>query len=410
MNRFAFLVCLLLIVPLTGQAQESVSVWPQWRGPNRDCLVSNQPWPNKLTGNHLKQLWRIPLDKSYSGPIVSTDRVFVTETVDKTFEVVSALDRKTGKQLWTTKWKGSMSVPFFAARNGSWIRSTPAFDGERLYVAGIRDVLVCLDTNTGKEIWKLDFVKKFNSNLPAFGFVCSPLVHNDHVYVQAGGSFFKLKKDTGEVVWRSLKDGGGMFGSAFSSPTLVNWNDEEFLLVQTRQALTGVDIKTGKVLWSEKIPTFRGMNILTPTAYGDGVYTSAYGGKSFFFKQNNKGKVTQEWTNKLEAYMSSPLVIGDTLYIHLKNRRFACVDLKTGKMNWITGKSFGQYWSMVSNGKKILALDEDGVLYLIRHNPKQFELLDERRISKDETWAHLAVCDNQVFVRELRAMAVYEWK
>ncbi|WP_231756663.1 tryptophan-rich sensory protein [Lignipirellula cremea] len=29
-----------------------------------------------------------------------------------------------------------MSVPFFAASNGSWIRATPDFDGESLFVAG----------------------------------------------------------------------------------------------------------------------------------------------------------------------------------------------------------------------------------------------------------------------------------
>ena len=41
--------------------------------------------------------------------------------------------------MWKAEWPGAMSVAFMAKRNGDWIRSTPAYDGDSLYVAGIRD-------------------------------------------------------------------------------------------------------------------------------------------------------------------------------------------------------------------------------------------------------------------------------
>jgi hypothetical protein len=63
-----------------------------------------------------------------------------------------------------------MTVPFFAASNGSWIRATPAVADGRIYVAGMRDLLVCLDSATGKEIWRVDFMTALESPLPAFGF------------------------------------------------------------------------------------------------------------------------------------------------------------------------------------------------------------------------------------------------
>jgi glycosyltransferase involved in cell wall biosynthesis len=72
--------------------------------------------------------------------------------------------------------------------------------------AGMRDVLVCLDAATGAERWRADFVEQFKSPLPAFGFVCSPLVVGDFVYVQAGAGFCKLDKQTGKVLWRVLTD------------------------------------------------------------------------------------------------------------------------------------------------------------------------------------------------------------
>jgi hypothetical protein len=64
----------------------------------------------------------------------------------------------------------------------------------------------------------------------------------------------------------------------------------------------------------------------------------------------------------------------------------------------------------VANGNQILALDERGELLLIRVDSEEFELLDRRSISDQSTWAHLAVCDDEVFVRELNAMTVYRWQ
>jgi outer membrane protein assembly factor BamB len=400
----------LALVPLSLLAAD----WPQWRGPGRDSIVTGAAWPEKLTG--LEKTWRVALDKGYPGPIVSKDRVWVAETKNAKDEVVRCLDRATGKQIWETSWPGSMSVPFFARANGSWIRATPAFDGESLFVAGMRDVLVCLDAATGKERWRVDFMERYKSPLPAFGFVSSPLVEGDSVYIQAGASFLKVNKKTGETIWRTLKDDGGMYGSTFSSPTFATLAGKRQLLVQTRTTLAGVDPAKGEVLWDQKIPATRGMNILTPTVYGEGVFTSAYGAKTYLFnikKESTDAKkmdVAESWNIAMEGYMSSPVVIGKHAYLHLRNQRVSCVNLETGKTTWTTTKTYGKYWSMVANGDKILALDERGILYLLKANPEKFELLDEKKVSDQECWGHLAIVGDEVFIRELQGVSAWKWK
>jgi outer membrane protein assembly factor BamB len=400
------------ILVAAGNIQGADSTWPQWRGPTRDSLLPAQTWPEKLNVERLKQTWRVELGPSYSGPIVSEKSVFVTETKDKKQEVVRALDRATGKEQWSVSWNGAISVPFFAAANGSWIRATPAYDGERLYVAGIKDVLVCLDAPSGKELWKVDFVTDYAAPVPAFGFVSSPLASGEYVYVQAGASFVKLDKRTGKEVWRTLKDSGGMNGSAFSSPVLASLNGTKQLIVQTREKLAGIDENSGKELWSKEIPAFRGMNILTPTVINNSIFTSAYGGKSLSLQVDVVGSAftsSVTWENKTQGYMSSPVILGSHAYLHLRNQRFVCIELATGKETWTT-KPYGQYWSMVAQGDRILALDERGELLLIRANPEKFDLLDSRKISETSTWAHLAVCGEEVFIRELGAIAAYRWK
>ncbi len=410
-SAFALLSTLLFPIP-SGCAEPTTKIWNQWRGPRRDGQFKGPLWPDRLSDGSLKLLWRVSLDPSYSGPIVSEDTVFTTATINKESELVVALDRNTGKQRWHAQWKGAITVPFFAATNGSWIRATPAYDGQSLFVAGMRDLLVCLDAKSGKERWRVDFVAKFGSPLPAFGFVSSPLVDADAVYVQAGAATVKLRKATGEVVWRTLQNNDAMMGSAFSSPLLATLAGRRQLLVQTRQELAGVDPATGKVLWSRIVPSFRGMNILTPVVFGDTVFTSSYQNKSWLFKilrDNDRYAIVEQWSNNAQGYMSTPVVVDGHAYMHMQNQRFTCIDLKTGARTW-TSQSLGKYCSLVAQGDRILALDQRGILLLFKANPKSFELLDEKKISDDETWAHLAVSGKELFVRELHALAAYRWE
>lgn len=339
------------------------------------------------------------------------DRVFVTETVDKSDEVVTAFEVSTGRKIWSTDWKGSMRVPFFAVANCSWIRATPAFDDGRLYVAGIKDVLVCLDAETGDTVWKRDFPNETESAVPTFGYVSSPLIEGDFLFVQAGGGLQKLDKKTGKTIWKVLDDGGGMNGSAFSSPYLATIAGSKQLIVQTRTTLHGVDTAEGTILWSQDIPAFRGMNILTPTVMGDNVFASTYGGTTQLLSVKSAGdkfQVQQKWDVGLQGYMTTPVIIDGFAYWRLKNQRFACINLETGKVAW-RSKPFGKYASLVGSGDKILALDETGTLMLMRANSEEFELIDKRKVG-DNTWAHLAVTKDRVFVRDLQKLIVYRWK
>ena len=382
--------------------------WPQWRGQSRDGSSEGPLWPQALDEGHLKSIWKVDLDPSYSGPIVQNGLVYTTETANKEVEVVRAYDLATGKEQWKTEWEGAMRVPFFAKSNGSWIRSTPATDGTRLFVAGMRGVLVCLDAKSGSVEWRLDFAEKFGTDLPSFGFVCSPLLNDDAVMVQAGASMVALKKSDGSVLWRSLEDGGGMNGSAFSSPIIRPIDGKNQLLVQTRTELCGLTPNDGAVLWKQKIPAFRGMNILTPTVFQNTIFTATYGGKALGIRLKDKRPETA-WETKLQGYMSSPVVIDSHAYLHLRDQRIACVDLRDGTEKWKTKNKFGKYWSMIARGNQILALDEKGILRLISANLKSLQIVSERKLDTKDCWAHVAVSGDRVIVRSLNGLEVFRW-
>ncbi len=420
-TRERLLVCLVTVCFAAGSWAEDqsrprvASMWPQWRGPGRDGHVDGPAWPDTLDEGRLRPMWRREISEGYSGPIVSSNRVFTVETRKAEKEIVRAFDRETGEQVWETGWKGAMQVPFFAARNGSWVRSTPAFDGESLYVAGMRDVLVCLDALDGSVQWRVDCMERFGTPLPDFGFVCSPLVTGGAVYVQAGASFVKLDKKTGATLWRTLKDSGGMYGSAFSSPVLGDVCGVPQLLVQTRSSLAGVDPQTGAVLWQKAIKAMRGMNILTPIHLGkDVLFTSSYGGSSMLhgLEKSSEGYVLSElWKDKKsQGYMSTPVVVDGYLYYHRRDRRLSCLDPRAQAILWTSEERHGQYCSLVCNGDRILALTEAGELLLIKADPSAFTLLSRRKIASEDTWGHLAVAGDHLFIRELRAISAFRWR
>ncbi len=384
----------------------AADVWPQFRGPERTGVAPGTPWADNFAG--LKPLWRVDLDKGFPGPIVSEDKVFVAETEKVDTEVVRALDRKTGKEIWRASWPGRVSVPFFAKRSGDWIRATPAFDGETLFVAGMEEVLVALDGKNGKERWRVDFPKRFSTPKPEFGYASSPLVDGETIFVQAANSFVKLNKRTGATLWRVLQINGGiMEGGAFSSPVMATLAGRRQVLVQSRVKMHGVDPETGEVLWSQEVPNYRGMNILMPTTFGNTIFTSTHRIDSFAYEVSKTG-VKQVWTNKAKGYMSTPVIIDGHAYLHLTNQRFTCIDMKTGETKWTT-EPYGQYWSMAVRNGKILALDEGGKLLLIKANPAKFELLDTKEIATTTTWGHIAVAGSEIFVRELTGIAAYRW-
>ncbi|MFQ3592111.1 MAG: pyrrolo-quinoline quinone, partial [Gemmataceae bacterium] len=98
------------------------------------------------------------------------------------------------------------------------------------------------------------------------------------------------------------------------------------------------------------------------------------------------------------------------LYLHLRNQRFAALNLRDGEPAWVSDKPFGKYWSLVRRADRLLALDQRGDLLLIRANPDKLELLDLRHLTDDTSWAHLAVAGDDLIVRDLKGATAYRWK
>ncbi len=194
LNLLALACSIPVILPSSALAEAGIvnpsetgpEEWTQWRGPNRNGKIEAGDWPSSLGEETLKMQWSNVLAEGYASPVLTEERVFSVETRNKSEEVVRAFDRASGNQIWEYVLPGAMKVPFFAAKNGSWARSTPATDGTRLFVLSMLDVLTCLDVSTGREIWQVDFKEREGIGVPSFGGVSSPLIDGDSLIVQGG--------------------------------------------------------------------------------------------------------------------------------------------------------------------------------------------------------------------------------
>jgi outer membrane protein assembly factor BamB len=202
--------------------------------------------------------------------------------------------------------------------------------------------------------------------------------------------------------------------SPFSSPMLFELHGVPQLIVLERNRLCGLNPQNGQRLWSVQVPAFRGMNILTPTQVGSGLLTATYGGKTHLFEpsqsEDGNWQVNQKWIQNFQGYMSSPLVVGSHAYLHGRSGRMVCLDTQAGQVLWTSSESFGKYCSQVTNGERMLCLSHDGNLRLLKINPEHCQIMDETRVSQEETWAHLAVAGHSLILRSLHSLCIFDWK
>ena len=401
---------LFLCLAITSFAAER-PIWPQWRGPNRDGSSPGSPFPDKL--DSLKQIWRVELGPSYSGPVVLADRVIVTETSDAKTEAVRALDRDTGKELWKVQWAGGQQVVSEAKPRGEAIRATPASDGKIVIVGGMHDLLVCLEVADGKERWRIDFINEYKARQPDMGMASSPQIDGDSVYTLAAEGVVRVNIKSGKVDWRTLTDDPKLEGGATSSVMVAQVAGRKMVVALNRKTLTLLDPESGKIHWKQAVPAYRNTTTVTPVLLSDaGILVSMVGGRTMRFDvtaEGDKIAAKRTWDQSPVTYMSTPVRVGDHLYAHLYTQRIACLEAKTGRQKWTSDEMFGEYWSMATRGDRIMALDQKGVLYLLAANPKKFELLDQRKVGEAETWGHLAVCGDEVYVRDMKGITAYRW-
>ncbi len=343
--------------------------WPSFRGPRAAGVAEGAAAPVRwdlASGQNV--LWKTAIPGlGHSSPVVWGNRVFVTTAVSEgeaplkvglygdiapaeddgaqSWQILS-LDKRTGEILWRRTLREG--VPRTRRHpKSSHANPTPATDGRRLVAFFGAEGLYALDLD-GNLLWQKDLgvLRASFYRVPEaeWGFASSPVIDSGRVYVQAdvlGGSFLAAYDlEDGREVWRTARDDV----PAWSTPTIHRVGGRAQVLVNGHRHMGAYDAETGREIWR----LAGGGDIPVPTpvaAHGLVFLTSSHGGPSpiFAVRETARGELSPPaaegsggsvaWSVPRDgAYMPTPLVVGEHLYVARDAGALYCYEAKTGRL------------------------------------------------------------------------------
>ncbi len=379
--------------------------WPQWRGPRRDGISDEkkllQSWPE----GGPKLLWKIEgLGRGWSSPVVTGGSIYLSGDAGEELRLY-ALDLE-GKVRWESKngraWTGQYP--------GS--RSSCAVDEGRLYHLNAHGRAACLEARTGKELWAVDVLQRFEGNVILWGLSECLLVDGPRLIVTPGGkkgAIAALDKMTGETVWASEpieKDDCG-----YGSPILFELGGRRHLVTYSSRHAFGVDADTGRSLWKRPRPSEYIALAFTPVFCGDGVYVTTPGKNGGTRYRLGGAEIEAVWDSPVDTLQGGAVLV-DGLLIGSGYEGFkgwAALDLATGRPRYTTREL--AVGSVIYADNRLYCLSERGEMALVQATSSAFEfagrftLVPER---KQDVWGQPGICDGRLYLRYHDTLFCYD--
>ena len=399
-------VCALTVCA-AAQAAVAAENWTEFRGPNGNGLSDSTGLP--LTWSETEHVrWKTELPgKAWSSPVVFGNQVWVTNAPpDGKWLAAVGLNRDTGKILHNVVIF-EHEKPAFCHDMNSYGSPTPVIETDRVYVHFGSAGTACVDTATGKILWKRDDLPCDHFRGPA----SSPILYQNLLIVQFDGFDLQyvvaLDKQTGKTVWKhdrlydfKTKDGDGK--KAYGTPSLIQVDGKMQLISPAAAVTQALDPLTGTELWQVR---HGGMNVSARALFGHGMVflnTGAGGDKMLAVRLgDNKGDVTEShkvWKcGQSVPTRPGPLLVDDLLYMVNDSGVFACVDAHTGEVVW-QQRLEGKYSaSPVYADGRLYFFSEDGDAPVLAPG-REFKLLATNRLSAG-FMASPAVAGKALFLR-----------
>ena len=403
--RAALIGSCLVVAASALVSTRAADDWPQWRGPQRSGVSAETGLLKQWPSGGPPLAWQTRgAGEGYSSFSVSNGRLFTLGARGST-EYVIAFDTATGKRLW----EASHGRRFNNDR-GDGPRATPTVDGDRVYAFGASGDLTVLEAATGKLIWTQNVLEKFGGSNIQWGLSESPLVLNDRILVNAGGSgasIVALRKTDGSLIWKNHSDEPG-----YSSAVIQDVGGVRSAVFFTGQRALAVDVNTGRLLWSYDRVANRTANIATPIVRGNQVFVSSdYGtGAALLSIAGDAGGMKARevyFTSDMRNHHASSVLVGDYLY-GFSSAILTAMHFDTGKQAW-RDRSVGK-GSLVFADDRLYLYSENGVVGLAEANPAGYREHGRFQIKAAglPTWSHPVVSGGKLYLRDQDTLYAYD--
>jgi outer membrane protein assembly factor BamB len=400
--RKQLLCCLIILAAAGGSA--FASDWPEFLGPNGNSTSPEtgllRTWPPEGP----KVLWTAPLGPGYGGAAIRDGMVYFLDRVKEAKDVLRCLDLQTGKE----QWSFSSDAPGRLDHDGS--RSTPAVSEKYVFTIGPFGDVHCLDRATHQVVWKQNLLNDYGVKLPEWGVAQSPLLYHDLVVIAPQSSqkgIVALDQATGKERWHSPSIGY----MAYGSPMKVTLDGVEQFVIVNEDGVAAVSPADGKLLWTYSHRC--GIPIPNVTFFDNNKFfvTGAYQAGSAIIQVAHE---EQKWTVKelgrnrqIGGHCHPALFYQDHLYLlaNVNERRDGLVCFDTNcKVVWQTSNSpnLDKGGSVLTGDGLIYIMDgRNGELHIVQPSPSGFKSLSKTKLlSGKEIWAPLALADGKLVIRD----------
>jgi len=407
--------------------------WPGFRGDGQG-ISSDTNLPLKWSDNEGIK-WKTPIPGAgHSSPIIWENRVFVTTAVaddpnvqtfkggmyfggdrrkpddsEYTFKVI-CLNAENGEILWEKAVTKQRPRTRRHSKN-TYASETPVTDGIYVFASFGSAGLYCVDFD-GNLIWQRDL--GLMRRRAGWGTSSSPVIFKNTVIVNCDSDdesyITALDKTTCEPLWRTERNEK----ASWSTPFLFQSGERTIIVTNAMKRMRGYDASTGKLLWECAGGSM--ITVPSPVAARGLIFISS--GHNLFRRQPivavcpdalgditpAKGQFSSQgvaWMHPRGGpYVTSPIAMGDYLYIPLDKGSLACYDALTGKTIYEKQKLGDRNTitaSPIAGDGRIYIQTEDGECYIIKPGP-EFDILAVNKLD-DVFCASPAVSAGRIFLR-----------
>jgi outer membrane protein assembly factor BamB len=348
----------LLVAGLHSAAAQPVRGWFAWRGPEQSGVSRETGLPDKIDPQN--PLWRVEFP-GQSTPVIANGRLYIMgylgEAIDPNLqEGVACFDADTGQKLWQQLYNDFISDTIYLR----YATASPAIDPEsgNVFIQGTQGILAGF-TPDGKLLWKKSLMEEFGRLTFPNARTATPVIEGDLVITRgitanwgaqgpAADRFYAFDKKTGELVWSSSPSDRPKDNS-FSHPYITTRGGRRVLFSALGDgSVAAVNARTGEALW--RVPLFRAGINATVLVHNNDKLIAIFGvpyepGQLVALRipevtPTNATPVVIErkdvelWTAEISTSTSSPILVGDMVYVVAEKGDLCAVNANTGEVKW----------------------------------------------------------------------------
>jgi outer membrane protein assembly factor BamB len=345
---------------VTVGARAAVAGWLRWRGPEQAGVSRETGLPDRIA-SAADALWVADFG-GQSTPVIANGKLYVMgyegDGPDLQ-EGISCFDAETGRLLWKRKYNDFLSDTIYLR----YSTSSPAVDPAtgHVYMQGTQGILAGF-TADGQPLWTHSLMEKLGRLTFPNSRTATPVVDADLVITrgitsnwgaQGAGSdrFYAFDKLTGDLVWASTP-GSRPMDNSFSHPYLTWLRGKRVLIAASGDgSVVCLNARTGEPIW--RVPLAKAGINATVLVHQNHTVISIYGtpyepGQMVAFRIPDvepenptaapvvvERQTVELWSDpEISTSTSSPILVGDRIYVVKEKGDLVAVEVATGKVRW----------------------------------------------------------------------------